>query len=257
MVDVTKKMSADEYIVIIDSMVKEKWLANHPFLDRLDRGEVSREQIDKIAYQMMFYYNNTLRMLGSVLAKNMDSPARYAIMENMIDEETEERCGYAAHYIIALDFAVACGYDRAAIEAANTKEELRAHPQLEDALMELGRIGLGANPALAMASGMVGGEAMLPDLYIRMVQAMKKHFDFTDEELDIFIVHIEGDLEHSAEGRKLVRHYAKTPEDRLAFYKVCEYARDRVYEAWDGVFRAADLNLPQAVYPRQWAKAAE
>ena len=257
MVDVTKKMSADEYIEIIDNMVKEKWLANHPFLDRLDRGEISREQIDKIAYQMMFYYNNTLRSLGSVIASNMEFPARHALMENMIDEETEERCGYAAHYVIALDFAVACGYNKAAIEEANTKEELRAHPQLEDALLELGGLGLNVDPVMAMTSGMVGGEAMLPDLYIRMVQAMKKHYTFTDQELDIFIVHIEGDIEHSNEGRKLIKQYATTPEDRLAFYKICEYARDRLYEAWDGIFRSADLDLPQAVYPRQWAKAAE
>lgn len=257
MIDVTRKMTADEYIDIIDNMVKERWLADHPFLDRLDRGEISREQIDKIAYQMMFYYNNTLRMLGSVLAKNMDFTARNAIMENMIDEETEARCGYAAHYIIALDFAAACGYNKADIEEANTKDVLRAHPQLEDALRELGEIGLAEEPAMAMASGMVGGEGMLPDLYIRMVQALKKYYDFTDEELDIFIVHIEGDIEHSNEGRKLVAHYAKTPEQRLHFYKVCEYARDRLYEAWDGVFRSADLDLPQAVYPRQWAKAAE
>ena len=206
---------------------------------------------------MMFYYNNSLRGLGSVMARHMDSHTRYALMENLIDEETEERCGYAAHYVIALDFAEACGYNRAEIEEANTKEVLRPHPQLEDALLELGGFGLDGNPSLALAGAMVGGEGLLPDLYIRMVQGLKKHFGFTDKELDIFIVHIEGDIQHSNEGRRLARVYAKTPEERMRFYSVCQAARDRVYEAWDGVFRAADLDLPQAVHPREMAKAAE
>lgn len=256
MADVTN-MSPDEYVDFIDGMVKEKWLGDHPFLDRLERGEVTRDQVNKIAYQMMFYYNNTLRGLGSVLARHMDYETRHALMENMIDEETEARCGYAAHYVIALDFGVACGYNRAEIEEANTREALRPHPQLEEALMELGGFGLHEHPSLALAAAMVGGEGLLPDLYIRMVQGLKKHFGFTDKELDIFIVHIEGDIEHSNEGRRLARAYAKTPEERMRFYTVCKDARDRVYEAWDGVFRAADLELPQAVYPRQIAKAAE
>ena len=256
MADVTN-MSPDEFVDFIDSMVKEKWLADHPFLDRLDRGEITREQVNKICYQMMFYYNNSRRGLGSVMARHMDFHTRYALMENLIDEETEERCGYAAHYVIALDFAEACGYNRAEIEEANTREVLRPHPQLEDALLELGGFGLDGNPSLALAGAMVGGEGLLPDLYIRMVQGLKKHFGFTDKELDIFIVHIEGDIQHSNEGRRLARVYAKTPEERMRFYSVCQAARDRVYEAWDGVFRAADLDLPQAVHPREMAKAAE
>ena len=71
------------------------------------------------------------------------------------------------------------------------------------------------------------------------------------KDLNIFIVHIEGDLEHAEEGRKLILVYADTPERRQRFYSICEFVRDRLWEAWDAVFQAADLDLPQAVYAKK------
>ena len=130
-VDVTRAMSPDAFVEIIEQMVNEKRLCEHPFLERLESGEVTREQINKVCFQMMYYYNNSVRNIGSCLMHNMDRGARTAIMENLIDEETEERCGYAAHYVIALDFAEACGYDGKEIEQANMRGEIRPHPALE------------------------------------------------------------------------------------------------------------------------------
>ena len=254
MVDVSK-MTPDQYVDAVTNMVNERRLGEHPFLDRLERGEITRDQINKIAYQMMYYYNNSVRNIGSCLMHGMDRGARTAIMENLIDEETEDRCGYAAHYVIALDFAVACGYDRKEIEEANKRGKIRPHPALEEGLEDIARFGTREEPALAMAAGMVGGEALLPDFYMRIVPALR-NYGFTDKELDIFIVHIQGDLEHAAEGRKLIRAYANTPEQRLRFYAIAKFVRDRLWESWDAVFQAADLDLPQAVKPKKKLKKA-
>ena len=254
-IDVTREMKPDEFVDTVTGMVEQRRLADHPFLDRLVRGEVARDQINKICYQMMYYYNHSVRNVGSCLMHNMDLGARTAIMENLIDEETEERCGHAAHYVLAIEFAEACGYDRGEIEAANREGRLRPHPQLGDAMEDIVHFGIHDEPALAMAAGMVGGEAMLPDFYIRLVPPLKKHFGFTNRDLDIFIVHIEGDMEHAAEGRKLIRAYAHTPLQRRRFYGNARFVRDRLWECWDGVFKAADLDLPQAFWP-QHKKAA-
>ncbi len=254
--NVTRDMSADAFVSVVEEMVNQKKLCDHPFLERLERGDVTREQINKVCFQMMYYYNNSVRNIGSCLMHNMDRGARTAIMENLIDEETEERCGYAAHYVIALDFAEACGYDRKQIEEANKRGDIKPHPALEEGLEDVARFGTREEPALAMAAGMVGAESLLPDFYIRMVPALKQ-YGFTDKELDIFIVHIEGDLEHAAEGRKLIRAYADTPERRQRFYSICEFVRDRLWEAWDAVFQAADLDLPQAVYAKKKKSASK
>lgn len=249
-VDVTRNMTPDQFVDAVMKMVNERSLGEHPFFARMEAGEISREQINKICYQMLYYYNNSVRNIGSCLMHNMDRGARTAIMENLIDEETEERCGHAAHYVLALEFAEACGYDRKEAEEANKKGKIIPHPQLEEGLEDVARFGTREEPALAMAAGMVGGEALLPDFYIRLVPALKR-YGFTDKDLDIFIVHIEGDLEHAEEGRKLIRAYANTPEQRQRFYSIARFVRDRLFESWDAVFQAADLDLPQAIYPKK------
>ena len=255
--DVAKDMTPDEYVEAITRMVNERAVAKHPFFRRLERGEVTAEQIMKVCYQMMYYYNNSVRNIGSCLMHNMDRGARTAIMENLIDEETEERCGYAAHYAIALDFAEACGFRREEVETANRDGRLKPVPQLEEALEDIATFGRREEPALTMAAGMVGGESLLPDFYMRLVPLLRENFGFTDQDLDIFIVHIEGDLEHAEEGRKLIRAYANTPERRQRFYTMARFVRDRLWEAWDGVFKAADLDLPQAFQAERLAAAAE
>ena len=88
-VDVTKDMTADEYVQAITTMVNDRAISKLPFFERLERGEITREQLLKCVYQMMWYYNNSVRNLGCVLSKKMDLPARTAVMENLIDEETE------------------------------------------------------------------------------------------------------------------------------------------------------------------------
>jgi len=253
--DVTRDMTPDQFVDAVTNMVNERLLSSHPLFARLDGGEITREQINKICYQMMYYYNNSVRNIGSCLMHNMDRGARTAIMENLIDEETEERCGHAAHYVLALEFAEACGYNRKEIEEANKKGLLKPHPQLEEAMEGIVRFGIHEEPALGMAAAMVGGEALLPDFYMRLVPALRK-LGFSDKDLDIFIVHIEGDLEHAEEGKKLIRAYANTPEQRRRFYSIARFVRDRLWECWDAVFKSADLALPQVFESKMLNKAA-
>jgi pyrroloquinoline quinone (PQQ) biosynthesis protein C len=244
-------MSPGEYTDLVLSMVNERRLCDHPFFDRLERGEITMKQLQQICYQMMWYYNNSVRNIGLALSAHMDRGARHAILENCIDEETEQRCGEAAHYVLALKFARALGYNTDEIEEANRTGAIEPDPQLSYALESALQIGFHEDGALVIAAGMVGAEALLPDMYMRLVPPLKQHFSLTDDQLDIFITHIEGDVLHMEEGRQLVRAYATTPEQRVHFFKLARFTRDRFYECWDAVWQAADRGLPQALYPHQ------
>ena len=171
-------------------------------------------------------------------------------MENLIDEETEDRCGHAAHYVLAQEFAEACGFDAEEIENHNTNSTLRAHPKLEEAFEDMATFGVKEEGALTMAAGMVGGESTLPDFYTRLYPPLMKYYGFSEEELAIFIIHIEGDTEHMEEGKSLVRRYCVTQEQRERFMETARFVRDRQWETWDAVWEAMDLDLPQDVYPR-------
>lgn len=247
--DPTDDMSPDEYASLVLGAVNERRLCDHPFFDRLEQGQVTLDDLRRSCYQMMWYYNNSVRNIGLALAAHMDNGARHAIVENMIDEETEIRCGEAAHYVLALKFARAVGFDTADIEEANKKGTLRPDPQLEYAMESALDIGFHEDGALVIAAGMVGAEALLPDMYTRLVEGLRKSFTFTDDELDIFITHIEGDTQHMEEGRELVRSYANTPDERAHFMQLALFTRDRFYECWDAIWRAGERKLPQSVYP--------
>jgi pyrroloquinoline quinone (PQQ) biosynthesis protein C len=247
--DATKEMSPDAFADFVLSKVNERRLCDHPFFDRLERGEVTLEDLQRSCYQMMWYYNNSVRNIGLALSSHMDNEARHAIVENVIDEETEFRCGEAAHYVLALKFARAVGFDTDEIEEANRQRTLRPDPQLEYAMESALRIGFHEDGALVMAAGMVGAEALLPDMYTRLVEGLKKFFSFSDDELDIFITHIEGDTQHMEEGRDLVRSYATSAEERDHFMSLALFTRDRFYECWDAIWRAGERKLPQSVSP--------
>ena len=243
-------MTPDEYVEGVVTMVNERVPVDHPFFDRLERGEFSREQIQKMAYQMLFWFNHAVRPIGAALMHHMAQGARESIMENLIDEETEDRCGHAAHYVLAQEFAEACGFDAEEIENHNTNSTLRAHPKLEEAFEDMATFGVKEEGALTMAAGMVGGESTLPDFYTRLYPPLMKYYGFSEEELAIFIIHIEGDTEHMEEGKSLVRRYCVTQEQRERFMETARFVRDRQWETWDAVWEAMDLDLPQDVYPR-------
>lgn len=247
--DPMSDMTPEEYAELVLGEVNEHRLCDHPFFDRLERGEVSLDDLQRSCYQMMWYYNNSVRNIGLALSAHMDNAARHAIVENMIDEETEMRCGEAAHYVLALKFARAAGFDTAEIEEANRRGTLRPDPQLEYAMESALRIGFHEDGALVIAAGMVGAEALLPDMYTRLVDGLRKAFSFTDDDLDIFITHIEGDTQHMEEGRELVMSYATSPEQRAHFMRLALFTRDRFYECWDAIWEAGRRRLPQTVYP--------
>ena len=58
---------------------------------------------------------------------------------------------------------------------------------------------------------MVALEGQLPTLYPRYVEAMRK-MGFTEDDLEFFHVHIEGDTEHAHVGLELTQRYATTPD---------------------------------------------
>jgi pyrroloquinoline-quinone synthase len=64
--------------------------------------------------------------------------------------------------------------------------------------------------AEACAGIMVALEGQLPTLYPGYLAAMRR-MGFSDDELEFFIVHIEGDTEHAHVGLELTARYATTP----------------------------------------------
>src|SRR5690606_830361 len=112
-------------------------------------------------------------------------------------------------------------------------------------------------PLAQAASGiMVALEGQLPTLYPEYVKAMRQ-MGFTEDDLEFFHVHIEGDEEHADVGLRLAYEYADTAEaQKLAIAAVRSSASLR-YSMLDGIYAsvvanaAACYGIVQGAWPRR------
>jgi pyrroloquinoline-quinone synthase len=180
----------------------------HPFSRAWANGELSREQLGLWATQHYYYISMVPQQFGHLFCRLPDLDARQHLLENLLGEENPENMD-KRHPSLLLDFAEACGRNRADVENAEQAGEIlpstramRAWLWELCAFRELGETAAGVMVAL---------EGQLPTLYPNYVSAMKK-MGFDNREIEFFTVHIEGDVEHERVGFELAARYAGTPE---------------------------------------------
>ena len=106
-------------------------------------------------------------------------------------------------------FARACGVSDERIQNAEQAGEILATTRAMRAwIWELSGI---RSLAESCAGIMVALEGQLPTLYPKYVDAMRK-MGFTEDDMEFFHVHIEGDTEHAHVGLELTERYATTPQ---------------------------------------------
>ena len=106
-------------------------------------------------------------------------------------------------------FARACGVsDERILKAEQAGEILATTRAMRAWIWELS--GIRSLPE-SCAGIMVALEGQLPTLYPKYVDAMRK-MGFSEDDMEFFHVHIEGDTEHAHVGLELTARYATTPE---------------------------------------------
>ena len=106
-------------------------------------------------------------------------------------------------------FARACGVsDERILKAEQNGEVLPTTRAMRAWIWELS--GIRTLPE-SCAGIMVALEGQLPTLYPKYVEAMRK-MGFSEDDMEFFHVHIEGDTEHAHVGLELTARYATTPE---------------------------------------------
>ena len=87
----------------------------------------------------------------------------------------------------------------------------------------------------ACAGIMVALEGQLPTLYPKYVDAMRK-MGFTDDDIEFFHVHIEGDTEHAHVGLELTERYATSPELQTRAIAAVRASAEMRFSMLDGVY---------------------
>jgi pyrroloquinoline-quinone synthase len=75
----------------------------------------------------------------------------------------------------------------------------------------------------------------LPTLYPKYVDAMRK-MGFTEDDMEFFHVHIEGDTEHAHVGLELTARYATSPEIQTRAIAAVRASAEMRYSMLDGIY---------------------
>jgi len=230
-------LNQQEFYQALETARQPRHGGGHPFSRSWAAGELSRAQLGQWAIQHFYYIDAVPQQFAALYARLPDLDARQHLLENLLGEEmpaTPDK----RHPELCARFAAACGVSReellGAEEAGRILPTTRA---MRSWVWELATVrGLGE----ACAGIMVALEGQLPTLYPKYVDAMRK-MGFSEDDMEFFHVHIEGDTEHAHVGLELTQRYATTPAlQRKAIAAVHASAQVR-YSMLDGIHQSIVL----------------
>jgi pyrroloquinoline-quinone synthase len=197
-----------EFFAALEAARQPRHGGGHPFSRAWGAGELSRAQLGEWAIQHFHYIDPIPQQFAQLYARLPDLDARQHLLENLLGEEMPA-CPEKRHPDLLRKFARACGVaDERILRAEEAGEVLATTRAMRSWIWELAGI---RHIAESCAGIMVALEGQLPTLYPRYVEAMRR-MGFSDDDMEFFHVHIEGDTGHAHVGLELTARYATTPE---------------------------------------------
>ncbi len=129
----------------------------------------------------------------------------------------EEEIGGDRHTDLLIRFAEACGTTRErVIDPDNMSPTTRGLQSWCYA------VAMREDPIVAVAGLVVGLESQVPSIYRKQTPTLRDKYQFTDEEVEFFDLHIVSDEIHGERGYQIVLEHANTPELQQRCLKICE-----------------------------------
>jgi len=201
-------LNQKDFFAALEAARQPKHGGGHAFSRAWSAGELSRAELGEWAIQHFYYIDPIPQQFAALYARLPDLDARQHLLENLLGEEMPA-CPEKRHPDLLRKFARSCGVsDERILRAEENGEVLPTTRAMRSWIWELSSIRpLGE----ACAGIMVALEGQLPTLYPKYVEAMRK-MGFSEDDMEFFHVHIEGDTEHAHVGLELTARYAMTPE---------------------------------------------
>jgi pyrroloquinoline-quinone synthase len=236
----TSMLAKDDFFRQLESGRQPRHGGGHPFSLAWSKGELSRAQLGFWATQHFYYIDAVPQQFAALFARMPDLDARHHLLENLLGEEMPGKPG-KRHPELLVKFAGACGVSRDAMLGAEGADRVLPSTRAMRAwVWELSSV----RPLAEAAAGiMVALEGQLPTLYPKYVAAMTK-MGFSDDDLEFFHVHIEGDTEHARLGLEITNRYATTPELQRAAIAAVKSSAAMRWAMLDGI--AAGIQMRNA-----------
>ncbi|MGH7090112.1 MAG: TenA family transcriptional regulator, partial [Stellaceae bacterium] len=185
----------DQFREAMEARIRGRSHSSYPIVRAIHDGSASIEQIAYLGVLFYHFTKETPQVISTIHSRCPDPVVRRRIMDTLIDEDTELRCGSASHPQLALDFATRF--------ADMTEAEVVNHPVpqgIRDMSAFRYKVAREMHYIIALGNSGIASESHAPEMVRRISEGLREHYGVADEDQESWIVHIEGDEEHSATG---------------------------------------------------------
>jgi len=225
--------AAGAFIQELKQIIQEKKYSGHSLIQGLTRGEYTPENLRRWAIQKYFQVDQHIRAFGAIYANCPDRQVRRMLVENLIDEETDLRCGSDSHAALCLRFARALGATDEEITAS------RMIPEVADYVQWVIEFCKNSPFIVGLAALSLAGESQVPDAMRAAVRGLREHYGLSERDVEFFIVHIGGDEEHGEVAENLVKEHATTDQLQAQVREAVKTFCDKWWRMQDGYYRVA------------------
>ncbi len=214
-----------EPVQTLDTRIAAKHLLDHPFYQRWNAGDLSREELQDYARQYYHYALAFPTFLSAMHHQTDDIAIRQMLLENLIEEER----GAENHPELWLRFCDALGLSRADVLSTTASDATR---RLIEAVRETARNGE-LHEGLA---ALYAYESQVPAVAQSKIDGLAKWYGITVErDIAFFSVHIEADVVHSGTSKSLLNQLCDTPAKTTAAAEATSRTLDALYGFLDSV----------------------
>ncbi len=195
----TRALERSEFLAAMESRFEGRRHSDHDMVKMIAAGTASREQISYLGILFYHFTKWTPQVISTIHSRCDDRAIRRRIMDTLIDEDTELRCGSAGHDVLAMQFATRfSGY---------SEEEVEDHP-VPDCVSDMTayrfKVAREMPVTIALGNSGVASESHAPEMCRMIADGLRDHYGVDDCDQESWIVHIEGDEEHSETALKTV-----------------------------------------------------
>ena len=211
----TELMNRDDFRKSLEEAIKGKSANKAPFSIAWASGKLSREHLARWAENHYHYVGPFADYLAYMYARMPDhlTDAKDFLLANMYEEEI----GGDRHTDLLIRFAEACGTTRERVVNPDNMS-----PTTRGLQAWCYSVAMREDPIVAVAALVVGLESQVPSIYRKQTPTLREKYQFTDEEVEFFDLHIVSDEIHGERGYQIVLEQANTVELQQRCLKICE-----------------------------------
>jgi pyrroloquinoline quinone (PQQ) biosynthesis protein C len=231
----------NEFCEAMEARIRGRTHSSYPIVPTIHEGRASIEQIAYLSVLFYHFTKETPQAISTIHTRCPDPVVRRRIMDTLIDEDTELRCGSESHPQLALQFATRF--------AGMTESEVINHsvPQcIRDTSAFRYRVAREMHYIIALGNSGIASESHAPEVVRLISEGLREHYGVADEDQESWIVHIEGDEEHGATGFRTVLEFAKTPELQQDMF----WGIDNYLTHWGNFWRECEKGAVNRAQPR-------